>query len=48
MPPTSPSPLPSTPEFGISAYPEVAAIYRDLAALIGQPIRPLRREAMAG
>ena len=31
----------------MTAYPDVAAIYRDLAALVGQPIRPVRREAMA-
>ncbi len=33
-------------ESGISAYPDVAAIYRDLDALIEQPIRPVRRPAM--
>ncbi len=34
-------------ESGISAYPDVVGIYRDLAGLAGQPIRPLRRPAMA-
>jgi glutamate-1-semialdehyde 2,1-aminomutase len=34
-------------ESGISAYPDVVGIYRDLAVLVGQPIRPLRRPAMA-
>jgi glutamate-1-semialdehyde 2,1-aminomutase len=34
-------------ESGISTYPDAGAIERDLAALVGQPIRPLRREAMA-
>jgi glutamate-1-semialdehyde 2,1-aminomutase len=35
------------PESGISEYLDVAATYRDLAALVSQPIRPLRRDAMA-
>ena len=48
MPPTLQAPAPRTaPDSGISDYPQVAAIYRDLAALVGQPIRPIRREAMA-
>ena len=48
MPPTPHDSQPrSAPESGISDYPDVAAIYRDLAALVGQPIRPVRREAMA-
>ena len=48
MPPTTHAPQPrSAPESGISEYPDVAATYRDLAALVGQPIRPLRRDAMA-
>ena len=48
MPPTLQVPKPRTAlESGISDYPEVANIYRDLAALVGQPIRPIRREAMA-
>ncbi len=37
----------TTSDSGISAYPDVAAIYRDLDALLAQPIRPVRRDAMA-
>ena len=32
--------------FGISEYPDVPAVIADLDALIAQPIRPLRREAL--
>jgi len=48
MPPTLEAPeARAASEYGISEYPDVPATYRDLAALVGQPIRPLRRDAMA-
>jgi glutamate-1-semialdehyde 2,1-aminomutase len=35
------------PDFAISEYPDVDAVVRDLDALIAQPIRRLRRDALA-
>ena len=35
------------PEYAISQYPDVDAVYARLNALIRQPIRPVRRERMA-
>ncbi len=34
------------PSYAISQYPDVEKIYRDLDALVGQPMRPVRREKM--
>ena len=36
----------SSPQFAISAWPDVADVYRRLDALLAQPIRPIRREEM--
>lgn len=44
--PTPVDPARSLDQAGIGAYPDVAGIYRSLAALRGQPPRPLRRAAM--
>ncbi len=47
---SSPSPDQPAPRsatgFGITTYPDAAAVYRQLGALVAQPIRPLRRSAM--
>jgi hypothetical protein len=34
--------------YAISAYPDVPAVSRRLQALVSQPLRPIRRDAMAG
>ncbi len=34
--------------YAISAYPDVEAVSRRLLALVSQPLRPIRRDAMAG
>jgi glutamate-1-semialdehyde 2,1-aminomutase len=38
----------TTQRYAISEYPDVAAVYARLNALIGQPIRPVRRDKMQG
>ena len=34
--------------YAISVYPDVEAVSRRLQALVGQPLRPIKRDAMAG